>query len=98
MMSKTKKKEIFSSCCAIGDGVEEVHVLESECPINRELGKREVKVFSENEENRMECTCKFVSSRFALIPRCEHYKGIKEVQRNKQKVWKVFCGALDEQE
>lgn len=96
---KAVKNEIISSCCAIGgDGTEEVHVLEADCPIKREEGKREVEPFFKHEEKRTECTCIYLAgTRGLVIKPCQHYQGIKQVQRNKEKVWKVFCAAKDSQ-
>lgn len=93
---KTKEKEIFSSCCAIGGMTEEVHVLKSECPIKREKGSRVVEsMFGRNKgQKREECTCIYMSEFGGGVRPCEHYKGIKQVQRNKEKVWKVFCEAV----
>lgn len=90
------KNEIFSSCCAIGGMTEEVHVLKSECPIKREEGSRIVEsMFGINKgEKRDECTCVYMSSFGGGVRPCEHYKGIKQVTRNKKKVWKVFCEAM----
>jgi hypothetical protein len=90
------KNEIFSSCCAIGGGIEEVHVLKSECPIKREEGARVVESsFGRNKgEKREECTCTYNGN--GGVRPCEYYKGIKQVQRNKRKVWKVFCEAVKE--
>ncbi len=88
-------KEILSSCCAFGGGTEEVHVLESDCPINRKLGKREVEPFFKHEEKRTECTCIYISSFGGGIKPCENYQGVKKVQRNKRTKYKVLCGALE---
>ncbi|MHA7967715.1 hypothetical protein ACX93W_26735 [Paenibacillus sp. CAU 1782] len=88
-----KLLEINPSCCAIGGGTEEVHVLESECPINREEGRRVVKPFGDRESERTECTCIYVSAFSGGVKACEHYKGCNKVQRNKRKVWMVFCNA-----
>ncbi|MBL4952084.1 hypothetical protein JK635_07655 [Neobacillus sp. YIM B02564] len=90
-----KRQELEPSCCAIGsDGTEEVHVLESDCPINREEGKRKVKPIREGEPERTECTCIYMSSFGGRVKPCEHYRGCKQVQRNKRKVWRVFCDAV----
>jgi hypothetical protein len=86
---KVKEKEILASCCAFGsDGTEEVHVLESVCPIKRELGKR---------NNGPDCTCIYYSGfhRKIIIPPCEHYKGVKKVQSNKKREYKVQCSAVE---
>ncbi|ASA22601.1 hypothetical protein [Paenibacillus donghaensis] len=92
------KKEIFSSCCAIGGGTEEVHVLKSECPVQREYGSREVEsLFGKNKgEKREECTCIYSSEFPGGVRACQNYKGIKKVQRNKKTEWKVFCDAIQE--
>lgn len=42
-MLNDMNKEILYSCCAYGGNAIEVYVLESECPIDRELGKRKKK-------------------------------------------------------
>lgn len=86
---KTKEKEVISSCCAFAsDGSEEVHVKEDDCPINRQLGKGDG-----------ECTCIYrnCSSGFSSlgVPRCEFYDGTKLVTRNKRKVHKVLCRAVN---
>jgi hypothetical protein len=95
-----KKKEIFSSCCAIGGLTEEVHALMTDCPIKRQEGSREVESFfgKDKGEKRHECTCIYISSFSGGVRPCEHYKGIKQVQRNKKKVWKIFCEAVGESE
>lgn len=84
------KKEIFSSCCAFGKVTEEVHVLQEDCPINREVGKRESK-------GNHEATCVYISVfDGTVVTPCEHYKGIEKVKRNKETKYKVVCDAIKE--
>ena len=92
-----KKKEILSSCCAFGnEGTEEVHVLKTDCPLERQVGQRVVEPMSDYEEYRTECTCVYISGlRGMVISPCEHYQGIKKVQRNKERKYKVLCSALE---
>lgn len=87
-----KRQELEPSCCAFGGLTEEVHVLEQECPIQQELGKRSLA--NRDGSTRKECTCIYTSSFGGGVPPCEYYQGCKEVQRNKQKVWRVFCQAV----
>jgi hypothetical protein len=103
-MKMAKKKEIFSSCCAFGtDGTENVHVLIEDCPIKRELGKRtRTKYLSvpEGQENPelTECMCIHRSGLYGgghMMTPCKHYGGTKKVTRNKRKVYKVSCSALE---
>lgn len=87
-----KRKELEPSCCAFGGITEEVHVLESDCPIHREEGKRTV--VNRDKTERKECTCIYISAFGGGVPPCPHYKGCRQVQRNKKKVWRVFCDAV----
>ncbi|GAA4879501.1 hypothetical protein GCM10023310_69590 [Paenibacillus vulneris] len=85
------KSEILSSCCAFGAGCEEVHVLRSECPIDREVGRRQVDSFKGISE---ECTCIYQSNFGNGVARCEFYEGVKKVRRNKSEEYKVLCKKL----
>jgi hypothetical protein len=88
------KKEILSSCCAFGGGSQEVYVLKEECPISREEGQRVVRNL---REERHECTCVNYSSLGTWVSPCQHYKGIKKVQRKGLTEFQVLCSALEEE-
>lgn len=88
------KTEILSSCCVFGGMTEEVHVLESDCPIKRKEGAR--KVTNYDDTTRDECTCIYVSSFGGGVKPCEFYNGTKKVKRNKRTEYKVECSAISE--
>lgn len=88
------KKEILSSCCAYGGNAIEVYVLESECPINRELGKRVQPNFNKDVVVK-ECNCIYISDfKGEVVPPCKYYNGLKQVKRKKKTEYKVECAAL----
>lgn len=90
------KTEILSSCCAFGtDGSEEVHVLKSDCPIQRKEGEREVSNYDGTTQN--ECTCIYMSPFGGGVKPCEFYNGTKKVKRNKRTEYKVECSAFSEE-
>ena len=71
--------KIESPCCCFSNtGTYEIHVLLSEWPIKRELGKRTVKD-RKTKIDREEVTCIYNSAFDGeVIPACEYYDGIKE--------------------
>jgi len=65
-------------CCFSNTGTYEIHVLLSDCPIKRELGKHTVKD-RKTKNDREEATCIYVSGFDGeVIPACKYYDGIKE--------------------
>ena len=65
-------------CCFSNIGTYEIHVLLSDCPIKRELGKHTVKD-RKTKNDREEATCIYVSGFDGeVIPACKYYDGIKE--------------------
>lgn len=70
-----------------------VYLLE-ECPIKRELGQRESTMHYNSKEKVIECTC--IDNHYLWgTPKCEHFKGLREVIRGRRKVWRVFCDAVE---
>ena len=71
--------KIESPCCCFSNtGTYEVHVLLSDCPIKRELGKRTIKD-RKTKNDREEVTCIYTSAFDGeVIPACQYYDGIKE--------------------
>ncbi|MBT2580223.1 hypothetical protein J7E43_23090 [Bacillus sp. ISL-8] len=97
------KKEILSSCCALGnDGTENVYVLMEDCPVKRKDTERKRNKYlatPDGVENPVlhECMCIYRSGSYGghMVKPCEHYQGIKKVQRNKRTKYKVACGASE---
>lgn len=74
--------KIKSNCCCFGKGlVEEVHVLEQDCPIKREEGKR---TYESNDQQITDCTCIFFSilSGGHITNKCDYYKGTKKERKS----------------
>jgi len=71
--------KIESPCCYFSNtSTYEIHVLLSDCPIKRELGKRIIKD-RKTKSDREEVTCIYVSGFDGeVIPACKYYNGIKE--------------------
>ncbi|MFE8701151.1 hypothetical protein ACFYKX_11150 [Cytobacillus sp. FJAT-54145] len=94
-MPKSPKVEVLATMCAFSGTSEEVAVKKNDCPIQRLVGFYVHKDLVTGEPEQR-CTCILTSSRGILVPRCPHYKGVKEVQRNKKRVYKVFCEAVEQ--
>lgn len=84
------KNEIFSYMYAESFASLEVHVKEEDCP--KPDDKRSNKHLSSDQE-LMTCHC--MIGLIDRTPPCPYFKKIKQVQRNKEKVFKVFCSALE---
>lgn len=84
-----KISKIEASCCAIGSGVEEVHVLKENCPIQRKEGQRSC-------GNKEEVTCVYKSIFNGLVtPPCKYYQGCYKSQAKATKsknLVKCSCG------
>jgi hypothetical protein len=97
MAKKVKEKEIFADLYAESNYSLEVYVKKEDCPSekikNTPLYSRETIAWN-GEKPREQAVCKCrISSGFGI--ECPFWEGVKQVQRNKQRQFKVFCGALN---
>ncbi|WP_374187465.1 hypothetical protein ACEPPU_24255 [Priestia aryabhattai] len=87
-----KKKEIFADCYAESIGSLEVYVNKEECPKPKHV--RSVADF-QADELKEQAVCHCMVGLTDLFPPCPYFEKIKQVQRNKERKFKVFCKAIE---
>ncbi|MFJ8531140.1 hypothetical protein [Bacillus sp. NPDC094106] len=89
------QKEVFATVYATSDMSDEVYAKMEDCPIQRQEGKRS-SIPLNGEDSYEMCVCyQILSGRGSSRHICPHFKGVKQVQRNKEKRIKIFCSALE---